>query len=593
MKENKKELDNLCKNLSFTFENKTIKVNAYNDLVEYIKKINKKSQNIRENDSLEDYEIYEKALNKFISLFNRKINFSFETISSSIKHTKELKIKQNSKKEKVNKCINNVFILNHDKDKFCYEIKLGHGQWDKFYEENQDLNIITSENKEINNTFKIGLLRLNKQNSITPFMLVKEGKLIILNELSKDKEEIYDSLNFAKNEKEILKQSYLKYQESIYYSVDLNNLTKKNKDNNNKNNDFKISKIHKNDTIGIVLDKNYMKGFIRFNIFINGVLINSQLIKNIQYEDESKYPFSDVEDEYNKDVEIKSNEALVSFIEIGPNNSIFIKDKPNNNKIISNEKMIYYDKYNCPPLNEFPKKIEEIQNITDYYLDILLKVGSKIICLNSNILNEQYFKNLILNFENLILVNKIIVKNKIINFLSHDLTPNNMKNFKKNILSLFLIIQQAKKIEKNKLIKIIIELYIELISEKNFNLLNSIKANNNSENIIVELIRLKFSLCFILFDEFMKEEINIKLIYNNLDEELLNKYDFFMIFCFCIFDNILYVDPFYANNFIKEIGYEYDNFKKNKLILFNFKNSSDKNNLIFDYIVQYYDLNIF
>jgi len=589
MKENKKELDNLCKNLSFTFENKTIKVNAYNDLVEYIKKINKKSQNIRENDSLEDYEIYEKALNKFISLFNRKINFSFETISSSIKHTKELKIKQNSKKEKVNKCINNVFILNHDKDKFCYEIKLGHGQWDKFYEENQDLNIITSENKEINNTFKIGLLRLNKQNSITPFMLVKEGKLIILNELSKDKEEIYDSLNFAKNEKEILKQSYLKYQESIYYSVDLNNLTKKNKDNNNKNNDFKISKIHKNDTIGIVLDKNYMKGFIRFNIFINGVLINSQLIKNIQYEDESKYPFSDVEDEYNKDVEIKSNEALVSFIEIGPNNSIFIKDKPNNNKIISNEKMIYYDKYNCPPLNEFPKKIEEIQNITDYYLDILLKVGSKIICLNSNILNEQYFKNLILNFENLILVNKIIVKNKIINFLSHDLTPNNMKNFKKNILSLFLIIQQAKKIEKNKLIKIIIELYIELISEKNFNLLNSIKANNNSENIIVELIRLKFSLCFILFDEFMKEEINIKLIYNNLDEELLNKYDFFMIFCFCIFDNILYVDPFYANNFIKEIGYEYDNFKKNKLILFNFKNSSDKNNLIFDYIVQYYD----
>ena len=256
MKENKKELDNLCKNLSFTFENKTIKVNAYNDLVEYIKKINKKSQNIRENDSLEDYEIYEKALNKFISLFNRKINFSFETISSSIKHTKELKIKQNSKKEKVNKCINNVFILNHDKDKFCYEIKLGHGQWDKFYEENQDLNIITSENKEINNTFKIGLLRLNKQNSITPFMLVKEGKLIILNELSKDKEEIYDSLNFAKNEKEILKQSYLKYQESIYYSVDLNNLTKKNKDNNNKNNDFKISKIHKNDTIGIVLDKN-------------------------------------------------------------------------------------------------------------------------------------------------------------------------------------------------------------------------------------------------------------------------------------------------------------------------------------------------
>ena len=87
----------------------------------------------------------------------------------------------------------------------------------------------------------------------------------------------------------------------------------------------------------------------------------------------------------------------------------------------------------------------------------------------------------------------------------------------------------------------------------------------------------------------MKEELNIKLIFNNLDKELLNKYDFFMNFCFSIFDNILYVDPSYTNNFIKEIGYDNDTINKNKVILFNFKNSSSKNNLIFDYIVQYYD----
>ena len=75
MKENEKELDNLCKGLSFTFENKAIKVNNYTDLVEYIKKINKKAQEILKNNSLEDYEIYEKGLNRFIPLFNTKIKF--------------------------------------------------------------------------------------------------------------------------------------------------------------------------------------------------------------------------------------------------------------------------------------------------------------------------------------------------------------------------------------------------------------------------------------------------------------------------------------------------------------------------------------
>mgnify|MGYP002624180264 CR=1 FL=1 len=589
MKENTEELDSLCKGLSFTFEKKLIKVKNYTDLVEYIKKINKKSQDIKENDSLEDYKTYEGGLNRFISLFKGSINFCFESINASIKHTKELKIKLTSEKRKEN-YINNVFILNHEKDKFCYEIKLGHGQWDTFYESKEDLNITPNPKNQINNkTFKIGLLRINKYHMINPYMSFNRRNVITFVGLSKEKEENYDIGFLDETDKEILLQDFLKYQKSIYYSFDLNNLIKKINEDNNKNTDFKISKLHKNDTIGIVVDKKYMKGYIRFNIFINGVLVDSRTIKNIQYEYDYKHPYTDIEDEYNEDVEIENNEFLISFIELGPNNSIFIKDKPSNNKIISNEKMDFYDMYNCPPLNEFPKNIEEIQKITDYYLDIMMKVGSKIICLNPEILNEQYFQNLISNFESLILINKIIVKNKIINFLSHDLTPNDMTNFKNNFLSLFLIIQQAEKIKEKELIKIIIELYIELISEKNFNLLNLVKINNFSENLILELIRLKFSLCFILFDEFMKEEKNIKLISNNLVEVLLNKYRFFMNFCFSIFDNILYVDPSYANNFIKEIGYDNDNFNKNKFILFNFKNSSNKNNLIFDYIVQYYD----
>ena len=119
MKENTEELDSLCKGLSFTFEKKLIKVKNYTDLVEYIKKINKKSQDIKENDSLEDYKTYEGGLNRFISLFKGSINFCFESINASIKHTKELKIKLTSEKRKEN-YINNVFILNHEKDKFCY-----------------------------------------------------------------------------------------------------------------------------------------------------------------------------------------------------------------------------------------------------------------------------------------------------------------------------------------------------------------------------------------------------------------------------------------------------------------------------------------
>ena len=78
---------------------------------------------------------------------------------------------------------------------------------------------------------------------------------------------------------------------------------------------------------------------------------------------------------------------MVPFIELGINKSIFIKDKPNNDKnkdIISNEKMKYFNIYNCLPLNYFLENTLEIQNITDLYLDLLLKIGPKIFSLIHN-----------------------------------------------------------------------------------------------------------------------------------------------------------------------------------------------------------------
>ena len=583
MKDQVNNINNLCKGLSFTFENKTQNINKYEDLIEYIKKINDKAESI-------DYisnNNYENNLNKFISLFGESFNFFYETISGNIKYTKELKINLKSKQGNNFELINNVFILNHDKDKFCFEIKLGNGIWDKLPYNKDEFNIFNND-KRINNTFKIGLIKIN-QKDLKDFkndLYTKNQRNIL--EMFYNKESTYEIKFLEQSAEEKLIKKYKKFKNSIYYSFDLDNIIKKPFGVNNEDISSAISTIHKNDIIGVAIDKNYMKGYIQFNIYINGILNNTELIPNIH--ENNIYPYFDIEDEYNEIKELNDKDSLISFIELGPNNSIFIKDKPNNKKIESNEKMSFYDSYKYPSLNDFPKNFEDLQNITDYYLEILIKIGSKLIISYPNLLNEFTFSKLITNFENIILKNKIIIKNKISYFLSHDLTPYNMDIFKENLSSLFLIIGKAENIDnKTELIKLIIELFIEYISEKNFNFLDTLKLNNSSEKKVLELTRYKFALCFILFDGFMKEQEYIYSIYKDLDEILLKEYDFFQNLCFCLFNNILYIDPFNAYIFLKEKKfYNEKYFNKNKLILFNFKNSTN-NNLIFDYIIQYYE----
>ena len=583
MKDQVNNINNLCKGLSFTFENKTQNINKYEDLIEYIKKINDKAESI-------DYisnNNYENNLNKFISLFGESFNFFYETISGNIKYTKELKINLKSKQGNNFELINNVFILNHDKDKFCYEIKLGNGIWDKLPYNKDEFNIFNND-KRINNTFKIGLLKIN-QKDLKDFkndLYTKNQRNLL--EKFYYKESTYEIKFLEQSAERKLIKKYKKFRKSIYYSFDLDNIIKKPFGVNNEDISSAISTIHKNDIIGVAIDKNYMKGYIKFNIFINGILNKTELIPNIH--ENNIYPYFDIEDEYNEIKELNDKDSLISFIELGPNNSIFIKDKPNNKKIESNEKMSFYDSYKYPSLNDFPKNFEDLQNITDYYLEILIKIGSKLIISYPNLLNEFTFSKLITNFENIIFKSKIIIKNKISYFLSHDLTPYNMDIFKENLSSLFLIIGKAENIDnKTELIKLIIELFIEYILKKNFNFLDTLKLNNNSEKKVLELTRYKFALCFILFDGFMKEQKYIYSIYKDLDEILLKEYDFFQNLCFCLFNNILYIDPFNAYILLKEKQFYNDKyFNKNKLILFNFKNSTN-NNLIFDYIIQYYE----
>ena len=121
-----KAIDEMCKGKSFIFENKTNKINNYEQFKKYLQKINDKAANIYSN--YDFYQNYENENCKFIPIFDDKLKFCFETINGSIIHTKELEIKS----ESMNKTefINNVFILNKEKNKYCFEIKLGHGTWD-------------------------------------------------------------------------------------------------------------------------------------------------------------------------------------------------------------------------------------------------------------------------------------------------------------------------------------------------------------------------------------------------------------------------------------------------------------------------------
>ena len=583
-----KAIDEMCKGKSFIFENKTNKINNYEQFKKYLQKINDKAANIYSN--YDFYQNYENENCKFMPIFDDKLKFCFETINGSIIHTKELEIKS----ESMNKTefINNVFILNKEKNKYCFEIKLGHGTWDNLKFLKNDLNIYNNLDK-YRNVFKIGLLKVKEQNLNTLNRnLFYIDETISFSNLS-DKKSNYEINLLEESEKEELIENYENYKNSIYYSFDLNNIIKNSSNNskNNKNTNSTIETIGKNDIIGIVVDKSSINAFLQLKIFINGELVQSELIPNVLEENSETY--FNIEDEYNNEKhESYSQNLLIFFIELGPNNSIFIKDKSNDEKITSNEKMLYYDLYKAPSLNEFPPKIIVEQNMTDYYLEILNKVGTKIINLYPNIFEELEFKKIIRFFENIIFKNKTILKNKILPFLSQDLTPNDMESFKEKLTTLFLIIFHSANsiIEKNKLIKLIIELLIENISEKNFNFIDLIlNPCNKSENIIFELIKFRFTLCFLLFDGFMNEKDFIKLMVNNLGESLLNQYEFFINFCYCLFNNIFYIESFNAYNLIKDNNSYNNKINPKNYILFNFKDSKDKTNLISDYSVQYFE----
>ena len=568
-------LDDFCKNQNLNFDNVPTKINNYADFTKYLQKINKKAKNI----SI-DYDTYEKEQCKFIPIFDENVKFCFETISGTIKHTKKLKIKNES--GNIIDSINNVFILNKDKDKYCYEIKLGHGSWDNLTQNKNDFNMFNNENNNCN-IFKIGLLKI-KGNCLNKLdnNLIYRGKIIKSNKC--DNYEVKYLRNFNK---EKIIENYKYFKDNIYYSYDLNNIVKKtNDDVNNKKIKPPIETIHKNDVIGVSVDKNSMSGYIKFKIFINGELIHYKLIPNIVEENTENY--SNIDDEYDEN-EIK--DFLISFIELGPNNSFFIKDKPNNNKIISNEKMSYYDSYNIISLNDFPQNIEETQNLADFYFDMMNKVGNKLINSFPNILDKGEDQNLPYFFINIIFKNKIILKNKFLYYLCYDFTPNDMTSFKDKLKAFFLIIyKNTDTYNKIGLIKLFINLLIELISEKNFNLIDSIKISYNSEKLMIESIRLKFVLCFILFDVFMKENYFIDFFFKSIEISLFEDYEFFINFFLSLFNNILYVEPLNIYNLLKEKRFYVNNiFNKNKFILFNFKFSKDKSNSLSENVIQYYE----
>ena len=573
-------IDILCKNLDFAYEDQVIKINNYNELCEYMRKINDKAKNIEIiNKEIDDIN----NINKFISIYDKKIKCYYESISGTIKFTKEIKIKQNSKKEFKYEYINNVFILNKDKEKFCYEIKLGNGKWDNFINNKNNINY---KKKDINRPIlKIGLLKIkeNKIKELNENFYYNNGKIEIESNSNKDKYFILQS------EDELKIKAYEIYKKNIYYSIDVNNILKKPYNQINKDKITNISTIHKNDVIGIVFDKILNKEFIKIDIYINGSLVNSEVVPNI-IKDKNKLYFN-INDDYNiENIERNGKDLLIPFIELGPNNSIFIKDKPNNNIVISNEKIEFYNIYKCASLNDFPANIDEIQNISEYYMEVMIKIGNKLIYEYPDILNEDNFKNFINIFEYIIIKNNTIIKNKILYFLSNDLNLNDMTKFKENIRSLFLVIYNSKSIDYK--LKLIIELLIELILEKSFNLINIFELNNNNNsNIILELIRYKFSLCIILFDNFYNQKKIINPIFNNLSELLFNDNDLFTKFCFSIFNNILYVDTSNAYILLKEKSF-YDNnnsFNKNKLLLLNLKKPNNNNNLTLDYIFQFYE----
>ena len=609
-------INNLFKNLVFQIEGRKILIKDENDFKNYIKQINEKEidfekncpkiKNIFEKEYLKNIErLEEKNIKTFIPLFDFNNYFFYETFSNNIIFTTEPPNELN-----INKTFNNVFILNKALEKdseLCFELKLGNGLWNNLFYNLIQKNEIRNMNNQIN-SFKIGLLKLNGENikQMSEYLTISSSKEI-------DNKSIwgFNAINYNLNQGkyDTLCTKYENYQKNIFYCVDFNRFVPIIRNNNNNPSDNpKINEfIQKNDVIGIVINNKRIQGFIEVKIFINGILTNCELI----CKEEENENLSDVDDDYV--IEEKKNlkeSILVPFIEIGRNRSLFIKDKPKSsndidNGIISNEKMEYYNNYNCLPLNHFTDNTFEIQKLTNYYLDILNKVGSKIFNIFPNEI-EKYFSKLIIFFNKYAFNNEIIIKNQILYFLSNgiNLENGNIEHFKENLKTLFLIIDkyERKDVEKIYIVKLIVNLLIELIIENNFHLINDYELNENNNNEKTQLNNLrknKFILFFLLFDQYIKEENIIKKIFPQY--LFFNDEKIFIIFCFAIFNSCFYNNSIKNINYLKSFFDTQNQFLKKKFLETNFNKSINENNqndfhkiIIQDYkfIIQYIKENI-
>ena len=567
-------IDELCKNIEFQNQNGIININSGQDLFNYINAINKEANKISKkyNDAKnnEDENLIkeneENNIKYFIHLFEYNSNYLFyETISNSIINTIEIPNTINNNK---NNQYNNVFILNkvlEEECEYCFEIKLGHSLWN-------NINDNDKENKkysQLNNIFKIGLLNLNEKKikTMSDYLVISELKDINYKvKWNMNMDNALSQQNF-----DLFCEKYQNYKKNIFYIVDINHLIYSMKNNNF--NRF----IQKNDIIGVVIKK--IKGYIEINIYINGKVASRELIYKEDNIEENNY--SDIDDDYNLEKKNKKNNSvLVPFIELGLNKSIFIKDKPNNNNnILSNEKMEYFNKYNSLPLNNFLVQTDEIQKITEIYLDILMKVGNKIFISHPNEVNK-YFKQLIIFFNNYTFKNKTIIKSKILSFLSNgiNLDNGNISQFKDNLKVLINIINSNEKTnQKKELFELIVSLLLELIIENNFNLLNEYNLSKNkreNNNHIQNIKKNKFILCFLLFDNFMKDK-DIKNIFSK--ESFFCQKKNFMNFCYAIFNSCFYKDSFDAIDYLKNF-YNDNKFNKKKFMEFNFNKSIINNN---------------
>jgi len=574
MEENREiSINELCKDLKFENGRNTIIIKNESDLLNYINKINQLAQDFKgKKFSKNEIEENKDISNKFISLFEFNSYMYYQTISNNIINT----IEPPNNIDIKNKYYNNVFVLNNILEatsQFCFEIKLGHGIWDNIY----------SKNDENISGLKIGILKLKQQNlkDISNYLTFSYPK-----KLDAKFNWNISMANFTQKDYDILSEKYNNFKKYIYYYDDMNQFVVPCKKKNS--NEYK-RKFQINDIIGVVINSN--TEYIKVEIFINGELSNCRIISKEKNEDN----FSEIDDDYNIEKKKNENDILIPFIVIGPNNSIFIKDKPNNNNsrdILSNEKMQFYQKYNSSSLNDFIEKTNEIQRITDFYLDILNKIGNKIFnSIPSEI--DKYFQQMIIFFNNYVFNNNTILKYKFINYLSNgiNLETGNINEFKNKIKALFHIIKVCDRLENQKthLVELIVKLLIELIIESNFNLLNlNNNDKNENENQIKNLKKYKFILCFILFDSFIQEDNFCKNLFNNESsffffKEIHN----FMNFCYSIYNSCFYTDISNNIDYIKSF-YNNDNTFDDKKFLESHFNKCLENNNLFDDIIQDY-----